>query len=453
MRNNRFKPELIAPAGTIEKMKAAFAFGADAVYLGEPRYSLRSRLNEFDPGKIRQGTAYAHKYGKRVYATANIIAQEKDLKGLSAHVRMLERAGADAVIISDPGVFSIVKQVWPRARIHLSTQANCINSASARFWQKQGIARVILGREATLEDIRKIKKVAPSLELEYFVHGAMCMAYSGRCFLSKQLKERSANQGDCAQPCRWKYERSAKAKDQKLNNLEEQFDIIGENKQLVIEEDQQGSYIFNSKDLCLIKHLDALGAAGIRAFKVEGRAKSVYYIAAVIGAYRKAVDNIGCNKQVAKKESELLYDELFKKTYHRGFTHGFLFGKYGSEELIDRHYFHPEWEFCGQVLASRRLRNRRPFASGKFSILLKAHNTLKCGEEIEALLPGYDIIKVRVMRILDASSRKELKEAHGGQGLRVIIETAIDLPEYSVLRRKISRISPDYRNKSNNIPI
>ncbi|MFA6106070.1 MAG: U32 family peptidase C-terminal domain-containing protein [Patescibacteria group bacterium] len=424
------KIELLAPAGNPEKMKTAFAFGADAVYLGLPDYSLRARINDFDLKSIKAAADYAHKIGKKVYATFNVFAHEDHFKKLPAIIREMKKIKVDALVISDPGVLSAIKKIWPGAIIHLSTQANCLNSEAAEFWHKQGVSRVVLGRETSLLDIRKIKKAVPKLELEYFVHGAMCMAYSGRCFLSKYLTGRSANLGDCIQPCRWKY----RVKSTKLK-VKSQASIIpdGSGDEFILEEDEKGSYILNSKDLCLIKHLRELAKAGVNSFKIEGRTKSVYYIATVIGAYKKAMENLGNAKLAAK-----LRDDLEEKIFNRGYTTGFLLseGKFAQNLATSKE--NCDWEFCGQVIKS--VKNGK-----KYDIHVKVHNTLKAGEKIEIVVPDYDIMKMKLATMADAETGEKLTEAHGGSSKMVTLFLEKDIPKYSILRRLIKHVPKSER--------
>lgn len=438
----KFSLELLAPAGNPEKMKIAFAFGADAVYLGLPEFSLRARINDFDLRSIKQAVEYAHERKKKVYATFNVFAQEKHFKKLPGFIQEMKKIKIDALIISDPGILSVVKKNWPTAAIHLSTQANCINSEAAKFWFGQGVSRIVLGREASLKDIKVIKKAVPKLELEYFVHGAMCMAYSGRCFLSKYLTGRSANLGDCVQPCRWPYQ----VKSKKLEVKSEKLIIPdGANGIFELYEEDGYSYILNSKDLCLIKHLRELAEAGVTSFKIEGRTKSVYYIATVIGAYKKAMNNLGDAKLAAK-----LQNELEEKIFNRGYTTGFLFNEGKLAQNLATSKENCGWEFCGQVMESRKLSARgdalavgQESASGgevrskKYLTYVKVHNTLRVGEEIEIVSPVYDIMKVKLEIMADAETGEKLTEAHGGGGKVVIIETDNEAPDYSVLRRKI----------------
>lgn len=405
--------ELLAPAGNLEKLETALLYGADAVYAGVPDFSLRVRINDFDMKKLRAARQKCHKAGKRLYVTANIFAHNKHLQELSAHILKLRKLGVDALIVSDPGVISVAQEVWPEAELHLSTQANCTNAAAAVFWQKQGVKRIILGREVSLDEISEIRKAVPGLELEYFVHGAMCMSYSGRCFLSKHYLGASANLGDCVQPCRWKYYLSEeKRPDQPLELLE----------------DVHGSYILNSKDLCLIDYLPELIKAGIDSFKIEGRAKSVYYQAVVTGVYRKAIDMIAAEDKNIDLKQELagLKAELEKKLVHRGYSSGFLIAGLGPEENIVESHMASDWEYCGQVTGEKDAKTE-----------VKVHNSLKTGNEIEVVRPFYDIISLKVKNMTDAETGKTITEAHGGQERRVLLDLGALFPVGTVIRRKI----------------
>jgi len=432
------KIELLSPAGNLEKVKTALAFGADAVYAGIPDFSMRVRINDFSIEKIEEATEYCHKKGNKLYATINIVAHNHHLDKIKKHVRDLKKIGVDAVIVSDPGVLEICKSIWPNGEYHLSTQANCTNLQTAKFWQEQGIKRVVLGREVTLKEIKEIHKNCPKLELEVFVHGAMCMSYSGRCFLSKYFVGRSGNLGDCVQPCRWSYE--VKSKKLKVESVE-----LTEEKRpeqpLELIEDEHGSYILNSKDLCLIKYIDKLIDAGVVSFKIEGRAKSVYYQSMVTGVYKKAINEIGKEEKNRKKIINNLYKELEIKLVHRGYTEGFLLGEKGDQN-IEKSHEKCDWEFCGQVVESKKLSSFAKATADKkvksYKVKIKVHNSLKIGDEIEIVVPFYDIIKLKLKKIIDEKTGKELSEAHGGQKRVVIIEINKEIPEYSVLRRKIN---------------
>ncbi len=420
-------PELLAPAGNLAKLKTALLFGADAVYAGIPDFSLRVRINDFNLSSLAQGIDWCRKKNKKIYITVNIFAHNRHLQNLPSYIKQLKKMQPNALIVSDPGVLRLIKTIWPQAEIHLSTQANCTNWQAARFWFQQGVKRVILGREVSLEEIKEIKKRVPRLELEYFVHGAMCMAYSGRCFLSQYFVGRSANLGDCVQPCRWQYQ---------LDNHPPHFVIIKEAKRpqqsLEIVEEEHGSYLLNSRDLCLIKYLDRLIDAGIDSFKIEGRAKSVYYQAVVVGAYRQAL-NIWQNKYLSaeqkRKKINYLFGELNRKLVHRGYTTGFLLGHKG-EQNFDSSHLKSGWEFCGEVLSAK------PFGK-HFKIFMKVHNTIRQGDKIEILTPKYDIIKKRVGRIFNETQKKWVDSAHGGQNTIISFRISKRVAPGSVIRRKI----------------
>ncbi|MFH1522907.1 MAG: U32 family peptidase C-terminal domain-containing protein [Patescibacteria group bacterium] len=430
------KPELLAPAGNLEKMKTAFAFGADAVYLGIPDFSLRVRINDFTVNDIKKAISCAHKINKKVYVTVNIFARNKHLIKLPTYIKKLKILKPDGLFISDPGIMKEIKKIWPKANIILSTQANCTNWQAAKFWQNQGISRIILARELALTEIKEIKKKIPDLELECFVHGALCMAYSGRCFLSKLYNEREANLGDCSQPCRWRY----KMKNEKLKVKSNRSYIQAEPHEEILElvEEGHGSYILNSKDLCLIKRLPELIDAGIDAFKIEGRAKSVYYLANVVGAYRKAIDLITTNSEQrtanTKKQLGFLYNELEQKLYHRGFTEGFMFNKGEQAQNLKNSHNIPKWEFCGQAMHL----NLQMICKSTNKVCVKVHNTMKAGDRIEILRPDYDIIKMKIKEMRHAKTGEIINEAHGGAGGDVVlIEVDKEVPEYSVIRRVI----------------
>ena len=428
------KLELLAPAGNLSKMKTAFVYGADAVYLGLPDFSLRVRINDFDLKGIKEAIVYAHQRRQKVYVTVNIFAHNKHLKKLPLFLKRLKDYGPDALIVSDPGVISVIRKVWPKAEIHLSTQANCTNLEAVKFWAKQGVSRIILGREVTLREIKEIHRAAPTVELEYFVHGAMCLAYSGRCFLSKLFTGRSGNLGDCAQPCRWEYDVSRYS-----------LKTGGHSEELELAEERHGTYLLNSRDLCLLKYLKELAAAGVTSFKIEGRAKSVYYQATVVGIYRRALDLL--NKKIApakfKKELAYLYSELETKLCHRGYTAGFLLGGRAEQNTLAAHN-KSAWEFCGQAIKNEIIKTGQ--GAGKKSVhrlYFKVHNTVKVGDEIEIIRPDYDIIKIRPKKLWDALTGREIQEAHGGGGGR---EAILELPlsvgvisALSVLRRRIRK--------------
>lgn len=410
------KPELLAPAGNLAKLKTALIHGADAVYFGTPEFSLRTRINDFSLDDMTQGIDYTHRLGKKAYVTLNILAHEPHLKALKKHLEALKLMRPDALFVSDPGVAKIIKEKWPQAKLSVSTQANCSNSESALFWKEQGFKRLILSRELSLEEIKAIKKKVGKTEIEVFAHGALCSAYSGRCFLSSYFTGRNANLGDCVQPCRWEYEIKPK----------------GHDKGLTIGEDRNGTYLLNSQDLCLIERLPEIIAAGVDALKIEGRAKSVYYLANVVGAYRRAIDFIftGHSQKEIKKELAFLKQELLTKLQNRGYTEGFMFAD-NNLQNYDGNFPDSNWEFCGQVLACE--------ATDKgFNLRIKVHNTLLASDKVEIIGPAYnkEVISVKTMRDLDTGQK--LTEAHGGGGNQeILINSKKAWPEASVLRRFI----------------
>ncbi len=310
------KPELLAPAGNLEKLKKAFIYGADAVYIGGEAFSLRTAAENFTTREMREGIDFAHARGGKVYLTANIIPHNRDIDEYAAYLREVKDIGLDAVILSDLGMFAVTREIAPDLEIHVSTQANNTNYQSARAWREMGASRVILAREMSLEEIREIRqRVQPDLELEAFVHGAMCISYSGRCLLSNYMTGRDSNQGSCAHPCRWKY-----------YLMEEHRP--GE--YMPVFENERGTFIYNSKDLCMIEHMDQLIEAGLSSFKIEGRVKSEYYVATVIKAYREAIDAYFADPEHYTVQPEWLED--LKKVSHRDYTTGFYFGRPGAQE-------------------------------------------------------------------------------------------------------------------------
>ena len=302
--------ELLIPAGSLDVLKTAVIFGADAVYIGGEAFGLRAKAKNFSKEDMQEGIRFAHENGVKVYVTANILAHNRDLEGARAYFGELREIGPDALIISDPGMFSIARQVWPEAEIHISTQANNTNYMTYRFWWEQGAKRVVSARELSLEEIAEIRaKTHPKLELEAFVHGSMCVSFSGRCLLSNYLTGRDANRGDCAQPCRWKYHLMEESRPG------EYFPVL---------EDDSGAYFFNSRDLCMVEHIPELAGAGVTSLKIEGRAKSAYYVAVVTNAYRQALDLYEKNPEQFVLPQWVL--EEMEKVSHREYCTGFFFG-------------------------------------------------------------------------------------------------------------------------------
>ena len=323
-------PELLSPAGTLRNMRYAFAYGADAVYAGLPRYSLRVRNNDFLHDNLRIGIAEAHEQGKRFYVAVNLLPHDAKLRTFLDDLRPVVEMGPDAFIMADPGLILMVRETWPELPIHLSVQANTMNSASVRFWQRQGLSRVILSRELSLDQIEAIRQAVPDMELEVFVHGALCIAYSGRCLLSGYFNHRDANQGTCTNACRWEY-RVKSAEGPRRHPQADRLHYLEESQRpgelMPIEEDEQGTYIMNSRDLRAVEHVQRLVAMGIDCLKIEGRTKSHYYTAQTTRVYRKAVDDALAGRPF---DPSLLAE--LEGLANRGYTDGF-FQRHETQEL------------------------------------------------------------------------------------------------------------------------
>jgi U32 family peptidase len=406
--------ELLAPAGNFAKMKYAIEYGADSVYLGLPDLSLRARINDFTPKKLAQAIDYAHQRDKKVYITVNIYAHNHHLPKVINTLKLLNKLKPDAVIISDSGLIVLAKKYLKKIDLHLSTQANCTNWSAAKFWYEQGIKRIILARELSIKEITEIHKKVPKLELETFVHGAMCVSYSGRCLLSAWFNKRSANLGDCSHPCRWDY--NVYIEEQQRPGV-----------YVPMEEDQHGTYILSSKDICMLKYLDRLAAAGVKYFKIEGRTKSISYLANIIKIYRQAIDIYKDKKD--SKAINILYKELHKIS-NREFTTGFFFG--GEKipmQKYDSPYVRPDYEFCGEVLSSKPIKDEWQYE-------IKVHNVLKMGEQVEFIIPQGANMKIRLPKLFDLDKKDFVTEVHGGQDKKILINLDKEIPLYSILRKK-----------------
>lgn len=331
----RRKPELLIPASSLEVLKTAVIFGADAVYIGGEAFGLRAKAKNFSMEDMAEGIRFAHAKGVKVYVTANILAHNDDLAAAEAYFLELQKIQPDALIISDPGMFEIAKQICPKIEIHISTQANNTNYRTYQFWWKQGAKRVVSARELSLQEIREIReKIDPAMEIESFIHGAMCISYSGRCLLSSYFTGRDANQGSCTHPCRWKY---AVVEEKRPGEY------------LPVYENERGTYIFNSKDLCMIAHIPKMVEAGIDSFKIEGRMKTALYVAAVARTYRKAIDDYFESEELYQKHMDWYKSEIAKCTY-RQFTTGFYFGKPDeSTQIYDSNTYVNEYIYLGIV--------------------------------------------------------------------------------------------------------
>lgn len=351
------KSELLAPAGSLEKLKVAFLYGADAVYVGGKNFSLRQYADNFTAEELAEGIDYAHERQKKVYVAVNIFAKNADFPEAEKYFKFLERIGADAVLITDPGLIALCKKTAPGLEIHLSTQANTLNKYAVRFWAEQGVKRVVLARELGYEEIKEIAEYNPDVEIECFVHGAMCVSYSGRCLLSNYLSERNANRGECVQACRWRYELTAYGRD---------------GDKLELTEDERGAYILNSRDLNLLKELNKLSEAGVKSFKIEGRMKTVYYLATVVNAYRRAMDGGDLNVS----EAELT------KINHRAYTKAYFYGENDKTLNYDEGQEQGEYEFAAWVIG---------YDDG--TALVEMRNRFAVGDELEVLSPGDSFLK------------------------------------------------------------
>lgn len=406
------KAELLAPAGNLEKLKMAILYGADAVYLGGEEFGLRAYADNFTFDDLKLGVEFAHEREKKVYITMNIFPHNEDLKGLPDYIKEVQNVGVDAIILSDPGILSMVKEAAPDMEIHLSTQANNTNYMSARFWHGQGVKRVILARELSLDEIREIRKNTPdSLELEVFVHGAMCISYSGRCLLSNYMAGRDSNRGLCAHPCRWKY-------------------YLMEEKRpgeyYPVYENERGTFIFNSRDLCMIEHIPELIEAGVFSLKIEGRMKSSFYVATIIKAYREALDAYYQNKDSYKFDHRL-FEEVCKAS-HREFTTGFFFNKPGSKDQIySTSSYIRDYDFIGVV---------QKYDTSTKIATIEQRNRMYKGEEIEVVNPkgDYFVQKIEWMKNTDG---EDIEVAPHPQ-MTVYMPMKEDVQEYTMLRRKSS---------------
>ncbi len=395
------KIELLAPAGDLEKLKIALDYGADAVYFGGEMFSLRAASSNLSIEDIKEGVNYAHEQDKKAYLTANIYAHNDDLEPFADYIKKIKDISIDAFLISDPGIFMIIKNEIPNAEIHLSTQANMTNLQTAKFWYNQGVKRIVLARELTLSEISFIKKNIPQdLELEAFVHGAMCISYSGRCLLSNFMIGRDANKGECAHPCRWKY-----------HLIEEKRP----NEYYEIEEDLRGTYIMNSKDLCMIEHIPDIIKAGISSAKIEGRMKSSFYVATVVSAYRKAIDEYYLKKENYKFKDEWL--EELKKVSHREFTTGFYYQKPGNE---DQNYqtsaYTREYSFVGIV---------KSYDESSQIAEIEQRNKMVIGDEIEVMGPYTDFFTQKIVFMQDLEGNSIDSAPHAQQMIKMKMQKPV----------------------------
>lgn len=402
--------ELLIPASSLEVLKIAVVFGADAVYIGGEVYGLRAKAKNFSREDMIAGIAFAHDHGVKVYVTANILAHNGDLDGVREYFEELREIKPDALIISDPGVYTIAKEVCPDIERHISTQANNTNYGTYRFWWEQGAKRVVSARELSLSEIREIRENIPEdMEIETFIHGAMCISYSGRCLLSNYFTGRDANQGACTHPCRWKY---AVVEEKRPGEY------------LPVYENERGTYIFNSKDLCMIEHIPELMEAGIDSFKIEGRMKTALYVATVARTYRKAIDDYRRSPDLYRKNMDWYREQISNCTY-RQFTTGFFFGKPSEEsQIYDNNTYIKEYTYLG-IIEERN-------AQGLYRI--QQRNKFTVGEQIEVMKPDGENLAVTVRQITDEEGRSIESAPHPKQILYV--DLGAELEQYDILRRQ-----------------
>ncbi len=399
--------ELLAPCGDFNKLKTALHFGADAVYVGGNNYGLRKGAKNFSNEGLAEAVQYCHERGKKLYVTCNIVAHNRDFEGLEEYLQYLDNIGVDAVIVSDPGIIVFCKKVLKKTQIHLSTQANATNKYSVKFWADCGVSRIVLARELSVEEIKEIKDYIGDVELEAFVHGAMCVSHSGRCLLSNFLTHRDGNHGDCVQACRWEYAI---------------HEVNNDNKKLILTEDEKGSYIMNSKDLNMLANLKDLMDAGVCSFKIEGRMKSQYYVGTVINAYRTAIDLV----QKGQEIPEYLQKEL-AKTAHRDYTTGFYYGD-NNTISYDNNQTAGEYEFMAEVIG---------YDKAKGGIWVEQRNRFAIGDCLEILSATREYLNkniiIEVMENVDGEAVADAKLVQQ----KLFIKTDYPLSKHDILRKKV----------------
>ncbi len=409
------KPELLIPASNLEVLKTAVIYGADAVYIGGEMYGLRAKAKNFSKEDMIEGIKFAHEHGKKVYVTANITAHNRDLKGVEEYFRELKEIKPDALIISDLGVFDIASEVCPEIERHISTQANSVNYRTYNFWKKLGASRVVSAREMSLAEITELRANIPAdLEIETFIHGAMCIAYSGRCLLSNYFTGRDANLGACTHACRWKY-----------HVVEE----TRPNEFLPVFENERGTYIFNSKDLCMIEYIPEIVKAGINSLKVEGRMKTALYVASVARTYRRAIDDFFESEEKYKANLDYYREEIAKCTY-RQYTTGFFFDKPKADaQIYDNNTYIKNYTYLGTV------RNVKDGIAE-----LEQRNKFCVGDELEVMKPNGDNLMVTVKSIVDENGNQMDSCPHPQQ--KIFVDFGVALEQYDIIRRKESNDSP-----------
>lgn len=410
------KVEILAPAGSREKLNTAFRFGADACYIAGSKFGLRAYADNFDYEGLASAVSYAHALGKKVYVAVNIFPKNADFPEMAEYLKYLEFIKADGVIMTDAGAIDTCIKIAPKLDVHLSTQANTVNGYTAKFWAEKGVKRIVLARELSIDDVKEIKDILGDLaEIEVFVHGAMCISYSGRCLLSNYLSTRDANRGECVQACRWEYQMTEAHR-------------LGE--PLTMQEDGKGTYVLNSKDLNMLAYIDKLIGAGISSFKIEGRMKSEYYVATVVNAYRRAVDGYYLNGGQYELSKELS-DELFK-TSHRGYTTGFFFGNLDNV-CIDTSKPECGYEFTAEVLG---------YDDERGAIVVEQRNRFAEGEGLEILSPDGNFNKTIHVTEVTNEQGERVPDCKFVQQ-RLYIKSDIRLSAHDILRRPITEANDE----------
>ena len=403
------KTELLIPASSLEVLKIAVMFGADAVYIGGEAFGLRAKAKNFTRPEMEEGIAFAHAHGVKVYVTANILAHNDDLKGAREYFKELKEIKPDALIIADPGMFTLAKEICPEIDVHISTQANNTNYETYRFWERLGATRVVSARELSIEEIKEIRaNISETMEIETFIHGAMCISYSGRCLLSNYFTGRDANRGACTHPCRWKYS------------------VVEETRPgeyMPVYENERGTYIFNSKDLCMIEHIPDIIDAGIDSLKIEGRMKTALYVATVARTYRKALDDFAESPEKYAENMPWYLDQISNCTY-RQFTTGFFYGKPDENtQIYDSNTYVKEYTYLG-IVGER---------DEKGCYRIEQRNKFSVGEKIEVMKPDGRNVEVVVQAIYDEDGQSMESCPHPKQVL--YIDLGMELDQYDILRR------------------
>ena len=406
------QPELLSPAGSLEALKTAVLYGANAVYIGGMEYGLRAKAKNFTEDQMREGIAFAHARGARVHVAVNIIAHNRHFEGLAEHLQGLEALGADAIIVADAGIFEVAREAVPNMEIHLSTQASATNLHTFQFWHRQGARRIVAARELTLAEIRQIREQTPDeLVIEAFVHGAMCVSISGRCLLSNYLTHQDANLGACVHPCRWKYA------------------VVEESRPgeyFPVQEEEDGTYFFNSKDLCMIEHIPEMVEAGIGSFKIEGRMKTPLYVAMVTKVYREAIDAYMADSAHYRRQVPY-FKGLLSQVSHRGYSTGFYLGAPGAEEQVyHESAYTKSRSFAAKVLQYDPLSKRA---------LVEQRGTFSEGEPLEILLPKGEPVLFNVEDLRDQEGEPIASAPHAQQ--LVSLRVPVEVPEGAILMREV----------------